>query len=191
MSKSDRTEKNNSSSRLVTYIVVAAALLVTVLFSGTISNSSQLAQVPDLSQRAQMRMEVIGIVGDELGKSWQREMPKIQGMNVLESPDGHIIQVRFSIDESGSAGSTAVSAQENVLSVMGALFQSQNPIASVRMTGTFPVTDPYGFVRETAVLKCGLSSAAAEGIDWDNISSGELFSQLDTLWWHSSIYPGM
>jgi len=184
------TEKKSSSSRLVTYIAVTAALLVTVLFSGTINNSSPSVQVPDLSQRAQMRMEVIGIVGDELGNTWQREMPKIQGMNVLESPDGHLIKVRFSIDESGLAGSTAVSAQEDVLCVMRALFQSQNPVASVRMTGTFPVTDPYGFVRETEVLKCGLSAATADGIDWGSISSGELFSRLDTLWWHSSIYPG-
>ena len=190
MAKSKMTEKVKSSSRLVTYIVVAAALLVTVLFSGTINNSSPSVQVLDQSQRAQMRMEVIGMVGDELGNTWQREMPKIQGMNVLESSDGHIIQVRFSIDESGSAGSTAVSAQENVLCVMGALFQSQVPVASVKMTGTFPVTDPYGFVRETEVLKCGLSSATAEGIDWGSISSGELFNRLDTVWWHSSIYPG-
>ena len=137
-----------------------------------------------------MRMEVVGIVGDELGNTWQRDLPKIQGMNVLESSDGHIIQVRFSISEGDLEDSIAVRAQENVLSVMGALFQSQNPVASVQMTGTYPIKDPYGFVRETAVLKCGLNSATAAEIDWDGISSGELFSRLNNLWWHSSVYPG-
>ena len=187
MAKNDTTEKKESLSPLVRYTIVLAALLVTVISSGAIWNSAQPDKTLDSSDRALIRTEVIDIVRQELGESWQRGLSTVQGITINETQDGYIVQVRFSISDSNEGNLIQASAQEDVQRIMKALYQSQVPIASVQMTGTFPVADPYGFVRETEVLECGLGSSTAERLDWNSIQGDGLFNQLDSLWWHPSV----
>jgi len=184
----NNTGKNKSSiSWLLRYTIAFAALFVTIIGLGTISNSPQSAGTPDSFQTC-THTDIIDIVHQTLGESTTREVPKIQGVIVNDFSDGYIVKVRFAIDDNRSAGNPIKSgAQEDIQDVMKALYQSQALIAFVQITGTFPVADSYGFVRETEVLKCGLSAATAQEIDWDNIHHDELFDLLDSLWWHSSI----
>jgi len=95
--------------------------------------------------------------------------------------------VRFAVTDCGSENTLQTTARDDVQRIMQALYQSDIPMASVQMVGTFPVTDPNGIVMETVILECNLNAARAEGVNWDTIDSDGLFSQLDSLWWHPSI----
>ena len=181
------TEKKESLSPLIRHTIVLAVLLLTVIVSGAVWNSAQPAQIPDLAERALIRTEIMDMVRQELGESWPRELSTVQGVTVSESPDGFIVQVRFSIDDSNEGNLIKADTREDVLCVTKALYQSDVPFAYIQMTGTFPAADYYGFVTETEVLKCSLFSTTAEEINWKTIQADELFSRLDSLWWHPSI----
>lgn len=175
-------EKKEALSPLTRYTIVLAVILITAIGSGAVWNSSQPVKMLDSSKRALLRQEAVAIARQEVGETWQRGLPAVQGTTVSESPAGYIVQVRFSISQADMAG-----VRETVLRVMKAFYQSQVPVASVQLTGTFPVADAYGNVTETEVLKCGLSLTRAENIDWDSITVEGLFNQLDSLWWHPSL----
>jgi hypothetical protein len=175
-------EKKEALSPLIRYTIVLAVLLITVIGSGVVWNSSRPVKVLDASERAILRQEAVDMVRQGVGETWQRGLPAVQGTTVSESAAGYIVQARFSISRADMAD-----ARETVLRVMKALYQSQVPVASVQLTGTYPLADVYGNVAETEVLKCGLSLATAETIKWDSLQSDELFSRLDSVWWHPSL----
>jgi len=187
MAENKTTEKKESLSPLVRYTIILAALLVTVISSGAVWNSAQLAKIPEQADRALIRTEVVDMVRQELGESWPRGLSTVQGITVNESPDGYKVQVRFSINDTGADNLIQTCAKEDVLCVMKTLYQSNVPFAYIQMTGTLPVADAYGLVTETEVLKCSLFSTTAEEIDWKTIQGDDLFSLLDSLWWHPSI----
>ena len=187
MAMDNRIEKKESLSPIMRYTIVLVALLVTIISSGTVWNSNQPAEPMDMEARAAVRAGVVDIVHARLGESWQRGLPAVQGITVNESPYGYIVKVRFAVTDCGAENTLSASARDDVQRIMQALYQSDIPMASVQMVGTFPVTDPNGMVRETTILKCNLNAARVEGINWDTIDTDGLFGQLDSLWWHPSI----
>ena len=166
-------------------------LLFTITSAGIILNPSELANTPGDRSSATItidlsppRAAISGMVHQALGERNRGEIPKVQGIDMRGSENGFVVAVRFGID-AGSSGSLARhGAQVDVYSVARALYQSGVPIAHVKMTGTFPLEDKYGFVRETEVLKLSLSSATAQQINWDTIRYDDLFNLLDSVWWH-------
>ena len=187
MSMESKTTRKESLSPIMRYTIVLVALLVTIISSGTVWNSNQPAEPMDMEARAVVRAGVVDIVHQGLGESWQRGLPAVQGITVNESPYGYIVKVRFAITDCGAENTLQTSARKDVQRIMQALYRSQIPMASVQMVGTFPVADPNGIVRETAILKGTLNAARAEGVNWNTLESDGLFGQLDSLWWHPSI----
>ena len=170
---------------------ILGIVLFTFATTGIISSSIEPTSGPsssvitvDLISPAVM---VSNIVHQGLGEGNRGEIPKVQGIDVRQSEDGYFVTVRFAIDANSSAGLIRDSAQMDVYSVARALYQSGAPIAYVKMVGTFPLEDPYGFMRETEVLKCSLTSTTAQKINWSSLRHADLFDLFDSVWWHSSI----
>lgn len=173
---------------------ILGIVLFTFATTGIISNSIEPTSVPGGRSSSVITVDLISpavmvsnIVHQGLGEGIRGEIPKVQGIDVRQSEDGYFVTVRFAIDANSSAGLIKDSAQMDVYSVARALYQSGAPIAYVKMVGTFPLEDPYGFMRETEVLKCSLTSTTAQKINWSSIRHADLFDLFDSVWWHSSI----
>ena len=189
MATAKPTPKENSPiTRWVLYVTVAAAMVATLLSAGLVARTPEPAN-SSLPARTYTHRDVIAIVHGEMGDSWQRQIPKVQGVMVNESPDGYLVQVRFTITDNGAPGLTTAGAREDVRRVMRALYQDSVPVALVQMEGTLAIADPNGFVRETPVLKCALGLPTAQQINWDRVDGAGLFPSLDLLWWHDAL-PG-
>ena len=169
-------KKPNSISRVVLYVAVGAAMLATLMSAGLVSR-------PPEPATAYAPRDIIGMVHDELGDAWQRDIPRVQGVMVNASPAGYVVQVRFAVNDQGA--DTRAGARADVQRLMAALYQA--PVALVQVEGTLPVADPNGFVRETHVLTCALGRTAAEQINWDKVDAAGLFQAMDSLWWHPSL----
>ena len=171
-------------------------LLFTITSAGIILNPIEPTNNPGGRSSATITLVIppstiiSGIVHQELGEYNRREIPKVQGIDMRELGNGFVVAVRFCIDADSSGSLVRHSAQVDVYNVVRALYQSGVPVAHVRMTGTFPLEDPHGFVRETEVLKMSLSSATAQEINWNTIHYNDLFNLLDSVWWHPSISAG-
>lgn len=185
VTKTDPRE-NSSITRWVLYVAVAAAMVATLLSAGLVARTPAPAG-SSLPAQTYTHRDIIAIVHAELGDAWQRQVPKVQGVMVNESPDGYLVQVRFTIDDSGTPALTSAGAREDVRRVMRALYQEAVPVALVQMEGTLAIADPNGFVRETSVLKGALGLPTARKINWDRVDGAGLFSSLDLLWWHDAL----
>jgi len=172
-------------------------LLFTITSARIILNPNELTNTPDDRSSATITIDLIppraiisGIVHQALGECNRGEIPKVQGIDMRESENGFVVAIRFCIDADSSESLVIHGAEVDVYDVARALYQSRVPIAHVKMAGTFPLEDPYGFVRETEVLKLSLSSATAQEINWNTIHYNDLFNLLDSVWWHPSISAG-
>lgn len=169
-------------------------LLFTITSAGIILNPNEPPNTPDGRSSATITIDIIppsaiisSMVHQALGERNRGEIPKVQGIDMQELGNGFVVAVRFCIDADSSGSLVRHNAQVDVYNVARALYQSGIPIAHIKMTGTFPLEDPYGFVMETEVLKLSLSSATAQEINWNTIHYNDLFNLLDSVWWHPSI----
>jgi hypothetical protein len=126
-------------------------------------------------------------VYEALGDATGREVPKVQAMDISKSSNGYRVEIRFAINGNGVDDLSATDAQADVRNVFKALYQNEIALTSVQLTGTYPVTQPSGVVMEMPVLKCTLSATQASDINWDVISSDELFYSLTSVWCQPSI----
>lgn len=173
---------------------ILVVLLFTITSAGIILNPNESTNTPDGRSSATITIDIIppsaiisGMVHQALGEYNRGEIPKVQGIDMRKSANGFIVAIRFNIDADSSESLARHSAQADVYSVARVLYQSRIPIAHIKMTGTFPLEDPYGFVMETEVLKLSLSSATAQEINWNTVHYNDLFNLLDSVWWHPSI----
>jgi len=170
------------------------AFLFTITSAGIILNPGESINAPDDLSSATITIDlsssraiISDMVHQALGERNRGGIPKVQGIDMSESENGFLVAIRFCIDADSSGSLVRHSAQADVCNVAKVLYRSGVPIAHVEMTGTFPLEDPYGFVRETEVLKLSLSSATDQQINWDTIRYDDLFNLLDSVWWHPSI----
>lgn len=129
--------------------------------------------------------EIENIIHQELGSCNREGVDKISDLEISGSPEtSYIVTLTFSIDDNLTEGMIKGGAQMDVFNLMKALYQSSYEMDVINIFGTFSMQDRYGNVTEETVLKCQLTHATGEKINWNNMLWDHFFEVLDSVWWH-------
>jgi hypothetical protein len=180
------TTKPGGISWITTAVIASSVLILTLLGMGAFTAPPTSEAATSLALQPEMSQTIKDTIAETLTQAPGREVPKIQGVDIIGPVDGYVVQIRFAgTVENGQPVADNVRAE--AAAIMRALFNGDAPINAVGLTVTCPVAQPFGAPLETVVLKCTLNQASTDGINWNNISDDELFETMDHVWWHASI----
>jgi len=186
MATTESGDRMHNISWVTAAVIASAVLVLTVLGLGAFTAPAADDSRSDLAMQPEMSQISRDIIYQTMGQDSGREVPKVQAVDIIGPLDGYVVLVRFAIASHDQTTPTREIARAEATALLKALYQSNVPVTSVSLSATYPMAQPYGQALETVVLKCTLDEASA-GVNWSTVSSAELFSVMDDVWWHPSL----
>lgn len=180
------------AAAVVTLVIIGQGIfLARALGSGVWNASDSSALVPAHGTLAH-RLHVA--LGSALGSS-DRGVRRFEVVRV--SPSGSqsklsTATVRWAINDDISTGTVGNGAQADVYAVFRDVFTAGLPLASVRLDGTYPLSDGHGVARETVVMRVSMSRSTATSIGkigWENLDPQSAWPLVDRLYVNSQFEP--
>lgn len=176
-------------------IVVALVLIGQLIFlariisSGSLTSSSTTVQVPKTGSLAH-RLDAV--LANALGPS-DRGVRRF-AITAVHPAGGHFsaVSMTWAINSDISAGTIGNGAQADVYLMLRDIYTSGLPVASVRLAGTYPLSNRRGKAQETVVMRLAMTrkeaATAAEG-GWENLDAQTLWPLVDRIYVNPQVQP--
>jgi hypothetical protein len=163
--------------------VVALIILGQVLFLVKAARSgawTSAASVPRIPTTGSLSYRLSVVLSGALGSS-DRGVRRFEVTRTRADTANHrlsTVGVRWAINNDLSAGTIGNGAVQDVYLMLRDIFTSGLRIATVNLSGTYPMRDRLGHTHETVVMRLAMTrrvAAIADKTGWDNLDS-------QTLW---------
>jgi hypothetical protein len=180
------------AAAVVTLVIIGQVIfLARALGSGVWNASDSSALVPThgtLTHRLQVAL------GAALGGG-DRGVRRFEVVRIAPSGSQSklsTVNVRWAINDDISAGTVGNGAQDDVYAAFRDVFSAGLPLASVRLDGTYPMSDRHGSTRETVVIRVAMSRSTAATIGrigWENLDPQTAWPLIDRLYVNPQFQP--
>jgi hypothetical protein len=124
------------------------------------------------------KAELQGTIGAALGEG-NRDATRFSEFANSSSATGRVY-VKFAINDNLSENLIVGGAQLDCTNILKAIAQSNASFGDILIIGTFPMSDAFGNVKETEVVRLGFDAATVQKINWNGFSYKNIYAIADS-----------